>query len=155
MADNREPPPDLFDVEENLSEEELVDEPPQTEDKDVGDVQETVEVSLDNDEGVADESNEDSKGEPVVTESTGGDDSGLDDADKEPEKPSESSDAPEEKMEEAKSEDKVKIGCFCVKYLVFITSRKRTSFGLSSVLCYKIAFSICIFRLCTVKTKNF
>ena len=107
MADNREPPPDLFDAEENVSEDEAVDEPEPTEDKDVGDVQETVEVSLDNDENVADENNETSNTEASVTEPASSEDHDQKETEKEPEKPSESADKPEEKIEEDNGEDKV------------------------------------------------
>ncbi|CAB3993838.1 Sorting nexin-2 [Paramuricea clavata] len=111
MAEKREPPPDLFDAEENLSEDEPLEEPKPAEEKDADDVQETVEVSLDNDESAADEDNEATKSEPTVSEPASSDDPDpieSKEAEKEPEKPSESSDTPEEKVEEDKSEDKPK-----------------------------------------------
>ena len=107
MAESREPPPDLFD-EENLSEDEPVEEPKTTEDKDVDDVQETVEVSLDNDESAPDKNEETSKSETTVTEPANADDPDLKEVEKEPEMPSESSDTPEEKVDEDKSVDKPK-----------------------------------------------
>ena len=47
MADNRGPPPDLFDNEENVSDEELQET---TEPADIDNVDETVEISLDGEE---------------------------------------------------------------------------------------------------------
>ena len=107
MADTREPPPDLFDAEENISEDEAVDEPAPTEDMDVDDVQGTVEVSLDNEESVADENNEGSTAEASVTEPASSEDLDQNEAENEPEQPSKISDEPEEKTDKDKSEDKV------------------------------------------------
>lgn len=107
MAEKREPPPDLFD-EEKLSEDELLDEPASAEDKDEESVQETVEVSLDNDESAANENNEASK---IDTEPPAApmkdDDPTPEQTEKEPESLFESSNTPEEKVSGSKSEKKV------------------------------------------------
>ena len=110
MAENREPPPDLFDAEENLSEDETLEEPKPAEDKTIDDVQETVEVSLGNEENGKDEpveTSEDEDVEPTISDSMISDDPAPKEAEKEAEKSPESPDIPEEKKDVDKSENKV------------------------------------------------
>ncbi|XP_028399234.1 sorting nexin-2-like [Dendronephthya gigantea] len=111
MAENREPPPDLFDAEENLSEEETLEEPKPAEDETVDDIQETVEVSLDNEENGKDEpveASKDENAETTVNDPIIPDDPAPKEAEKVAETSPESPETPEEKKDEDKSEVKPK-----------------------------------------------
>ena len=99
MADNRGPPPDLFDNEENVSDEELQET---TEPADIDNVDETVEISLDVQEKEVAPNSEEKKGDEPEEDAI----KPTSAADTKEESDEDSEKAPEEKTSES-SEEKI------------------------------------------------